>query len=281
MSLRPAYSPFLWIGHRSDPVVAVKVNSGTSNAEGSWTEVLTASDVAKDVWELVLHLNGVNVSGAITDYLLDIGVDPSGGASYSAILSNYVLSANYTATNTTGAGKLYRRLDVPCAIPAGSSVAVRVQGSNGTTRAIQVLPVMLGRPARPHLLRHAQFSETVGTVTGTTGVSFTPGNASWGAWTLLGTSSRRCWRWQVSYGITNATMAIDATAVQLAHGDGSSYHLIAEVHGAQRTSEQTVMYHGAKGGFRDVPAGANLYVRGYNSGAPVSGYHALAHGFGG
>jgi hypothetical protein len=49
-----------------------------------------------------------------------------------------------------------------------------------------------GDPSNPECVPVGQYSETIGTISGSAGVVFTPGNAADGAWTSLGTTPAIC-----------------------------------------------------------------------------------------
>ena len=135
------------------------VTPGASNAEGSWTQVATSANIAYDVCLIYIAIGGGNTSTGQKDHLLDIGVDPAGGTSYTAVISNIV--CGQTQAVTTG----WDEFVFPLRIKAGSSVAVRVQGNNATAGTVRVVADFYGRPTEPSVVPVGQWSETIGTIT--------------------------------------------------------------------------------------------------------------------
>lgn len=250
------------------------VTPGATNAEGSWTQVASSANIAYDVYGICVQISGGNTSAQQKDHLLDIGIDPAGGTSYAAIISNII--CGQSDASQRGAANYF----FPFFIPAGSAVAVRVQGNNGTAGTVIVWCHFWGRPTRPELITVGQVSETIGTITNSGGVAFTPGNAADGTWTSLGTTTRALWWWQICAQISNGTVASERTYVDLSYGDGTTFHIIHQGHqlGFTGTTEVCSRSSVAQmvGGYREVPAGATLYVRGRCNTAPTSGYNAVA-----
>lgn len=253
---------------------------GASNAEGSWTAIASSANIAQDVYGLYVQVAAGATSGQIKSHLLDIGVDPAGGTSYSAIISNLVCGCS-PALTAAGAREFF----FPIFIKAGSSVAVRIQGSNATAGTVRVIARFYGYRSAPEGMRVGQYSETIGTITNSSGVSFTPGNAADGGWTLLGATTLPLWWWQLGYQIDNGTITAEYTYLELAYGDASNKQTIFKVMHGGTTAEvcglamQTSML--AIAAYAPVPAGTNIYVRGRCNNAPDTGYNAVAIGVGG
>lgn len=255
------------------------VTPGASNAEGSWTQIASSANIAQDIYLVAIKIAAGSTSGQAKAHLLDIGIDPAGGTSYTAIVSNIACGSSSTYLG----GGCYEFV-FPLFIKAGSSVAVRIQGVNATAGTVRISASFYGRPTRPELIRVGRYSETIGTITGSEGVSFTPGNGAEGSWVSLGTTSRPLWWWQLGVQISQATQSALVTNVDLAYGDSSNKHPIIEdltVHTS--TAEGSSIHHHDQliEGFMEVPAGGELFVRGRCSGAPNSGWSAVAIGIGG
>lgn len=251
---------------------------GVSNAEGSWTEVLSAAQVTAELWELHLFVIGIGVSAVAKNALLDIGIDPAGGTSYTAIVNNLIVSH---ASGSIFGGIHYT---IPIRIPAGSSVAARIQTSHTVAGTSSVYLHGKGKPSAPESARVASFAEVVGTVTNSNGVSVTPGvSGSQGAWTSLGTTSRDLWGWQLGIGFNTNNTGTRFYTADLAFGDASNKHMIINfsMWTAPDTAETTAHSRDPVA-FRLVPAGSTLYVRMQTpSGTNNAGAYALAYGFGG
>lgn len=250
------------------------VTPGASNAEGTFTSIATGANIANNVYWMRLWLTGGATAASAKEHLLDIGYDPAGGTSYSAVISNLVCGA---AAATAAGGRWW---EFPLFIPAGSQVAVRIQGSAATAGTVRVAAWFYGRPTHPEMERAGVYSETIGTITNSSGVTFTPGNAADGSWASLGTTTKELWYWQLGASVNNGTMSAHGTNVDLAFGDGTNQEMIIEDYNMQMTTGEAITSNLIRGE-KVVPAGSTIYVRGNNSAAPVSGYNAVAVGIGG
>jgi hypothetical protein len=258
----PGLSSFRWTydnwGANPTATHGTAVTPGASNVEGSWTQVASAANIANHVYWVELRITDGNTTGQAKNHLLDLGIDSAGGTSYTACVSNI--------------------------IAAGSSVAVRIQGSHATAGTVRVSAKFYGQPSHLEAMPTSSVSETVGAITNSNGVSFTPGNAADGTWASLGTTVLPLWWWQLGVQIDNTTITALLTYVDLAFGDATNKHIINRVM-LNLTTVETIG-HAFPGNLNlfncycPVPAGATMYVRGRCSGAPVTGYNAVAVGFG-
>ena len=260
-------------------LTGTSVTPGASNAEGAWTQIFSAAAVSQDVDFLMMLIYAGTTSGQAKNHLLDIGVDPAGGTSYTPIISNIVCGASVSSIG--GA----RKHAFPIRIKAGSSIAVRIQGNNATAGTVSVLARIFGRPTEPIFQKVGSYSETVGTITNSEGVAFTPGTAADGSWVLLGTTTRSLWWWNLCVQISNATMSGNEVYVEIAHGDGSNKHIIMKETVLSSTVEAINLAFSANLKFMEaycpLPVGTNIYVRGRARLAPTGGYNAVAVGIGG
>lgn len=257
------------------------VTPGISNAEGSWVQIASSANIDQDVYGFFLWIfnNAVATPTTGKNFLLDVGVDPAGGTSYTAVISNIVCGS---AGPITAAGG--HRFLFPLRIKAGSSVAVRIQGSHGTATDSRVAARFYGYPSRPEMFPVGGISETIGSITNSNGVSFTPGNAADGSWTLLGATTNPLWWWQIAYQIDNGTITAEYTYIEIAFGDASNKHIILRNMHQGTTSEQIgSLLDGNLNifeAFCPVPAGTNIYIRGRCLNAPDTGYNGVAIGIG-
>lgn len=256
------------------------ITPGASNAEGSWVQVASSANMAEDAYWIVAGITGGSTSGSAKNHLLDIGIDEAGGSSYTAIISNIVCGQTGFYAQS---GDFFI---FPIKIDAGSSVAFRVQGSNATAGTVRGQFTAYGKPSRPELVPVGAYSETIGTITNSNGVSFTPGNsAAEGTWVSLGTTSKDLWWWQLGVQCDNGTITALNYHVDLAFGDSTNKHMIIEdcpIH-FPGTNEQKTGGHLIRMPefYCPVPSGAELWVRGSCSGTAVSGWNAVAIGIGG
>lgn len=283
MIAAPAFSRFNfqfdnW-GANPSSTPGTSVSAGLSDAEGAWTQIASGADITQDVYALLLRVSNGAAGGALRNHLLDIGVDPAGGASYTPLVMDIVCGQSAWMGSS---GLIFL---LPLFIPAGSSVAVRVQGGHSAANTVHVGARFYGAPSRPELTRAAQYAETIGTITGSQGVTFTPGNAADGAWVLLGTTTRDLWWWQIAYSISNSNITAEYTYIEIAHGDATNKHVIMRLLHAGSTGETCGMpltdNLSTFAAYCPVPAGTNIYIRGRCSAAPDTGYNAVAIGLGG
>ena len=254
---------------------------GSANTESATPLVLaTGAQLTEDTCGIELSISDSSGTGD-RQMLFDIGVDPAGGTSYTYVISN-VVCGNTPVITTTGSGG--HKFFFPIFIPAGSQVAIRTQCSQASITA-KVQAMFFGRPGRPEAMPCGQFSETIGTITNSNGVSFTPGNAADGTWVDLGATAKDMWWWQLAYSVSNATITAEYTYIELAVGDATNKHIIhramhggttAEVAGMVLTTNRSPW-----ASYWPTPAGAHLYVRGRCLNAPDTGYNAVAIGIGG
>lgn len=261
--------------------IGTAVTPGASNALGSWTQIASAANIAQDVHGFYVQFHGGATSAQIKNHLVDIGVDPAGGTSYTAIISDFNISES---PSLTAAGA--REHFFPFFIKSGSSVAARVRGSNGTAGTVRVAARFYGQRSVPEVFPRGAYADTFGAVTASSrGTTITPGNAADGSWLDLGATTRHLWWWQLGYGIDNATITSEFTYFELALGDASNKRTVFKVMGSGTTGEtvglaaQTqLLWHAA---YNPAPAGVNVYVRARCQNAPDTGYHVNVLGIGG
>jgi len=252
---------------------------GASNAEGAWTQVATAANIAKDVYGVWLWVNAGNTTATAKMHLLDVGVDSAGGTAYLPLVSNLQCGQSAAALN----GGIFFYL--PLFIKAGSAVAVRVQGLQATAGSVRVAATFYGSPSHIELVRAGRYSETIGTIASSCGTSITPGStAAEGAWVSLGTTTRAMWYWLLSIQCNNGTTTALAYTFDLAYGDATNKHIITQdlqVLLAGTAEQTTIIAPPPFDLYCHVPAGATIYARGSCSGTTATGWTALATGIGG
>lgn len=266
-------------GANPSATIGTSVVPGASSAEGSWTQVAAAASITTNIYGIYMQAFGGATSASAKNHMLDIGIDPAGGTSYTAIISDIIVG---DSPSLTQAGN--REFYFPFYIPSGSSIAVRIQGSAATAGTVMVAMKFYGKPSIPGL-PVGRFSETIGTGASTLGTSFTPGSAADGSWASLGTTSKNLWWWQLGYQINNGTITAEYTYLELAYGDATNKVTIFKMmHGgttgetAGLAAQTQLLWHAA---YCPVPAGTNIYIRGRANNPPDSGYNASAVGIGG
>lgn len=285
MLARPKAAATFWSydnwGANPSATIGTSVTPGSSNALGSWTQLASGANISDEVVGFYLQVHSGATSAASKPQLLDIGIDPAGGTTYTAIISNFQIG---DSPALTVAGK--REHYFPMRIPAGASVAARIRGANATAGTVRIAARFYGRPSQGLALPVGSFSETFGATTATSlGTSFTPGNAADGTWVDLGATARNLWWWQLGYTIDNATVTAEYTYVEVAFGDASNKTTIFKIMHGGTTGEtcglaaQTQLLWPVA--YCPVAAGSHIYVRGRCNNAPDTGYSATVLGIGG
>jgi hypothetical protein len=254
--------------------------NASANVEGAWTQIASSANIAQNCYWIEMVIHSSNSSANAANCLYDIGVDPAGGTSYTAIINN-IIGGQSPGVTLAGGPKQY---SFPFFIKAGSSVAVRVQSSLAAHGNTRVAARFYGQPTNPLACPVGAFSQTFGTITNSSGPTVTPGNAADGTYVDLGSVTKALWWFQIGHQINNATVTAEYTYVETAWGDGSNKHVMHKyIHGGTTAEVSNFLSnpnHSAAS-FMPVPAGANLYCRMRCNNAPDTGYNVTMIGIGG
>lgn len=253
---------------------------GASGAEGSATVIATAAQLTQDVHGLYLWITGGATSATSKCMLLDIGVDPAGGTSYIWRVNDLLVGDSGTAAQ--GGIDMY----LPLKIPAGSQVAVRVQGLAATAGTVRVMAIFYGKGTHPEVHQSFIKSETIGTVSGSSGVAVTLGvSAAEGSWTLIGATTFRWLYILPTFQQDDSTTNAQQIFFDVAYGDASNKTIVAENINAAVVGTAEAIYVALASSQRDfwcdIPAGVNIYIRGSTNLATAdSNNDFLVTGFG-
>jgi hypothetical protein len=255
----------------------VAASQGTSvtpavGSKGSWAQAI--SSLTSDVYGLMIVIHSNNTSGASRNSAVDIGI---GGAGSETVLIPNLLGGNATGYTSTGGGLWYY---FPVFIAAGTRVAVRAQST--VTTAFNVFIQTVQRPLNPAMVKSATYAEALG-ISLPTGTALTSGTSAEGSWTLMGTTSKPCWHWQLGAEIpsSNITHSSVTYTFDLAVGNGTSFNVILQNQLFVTTSaEVAFMPPYTIGAEFPVDAGASIYIRGQCSGTPQT-VNVAAYGAGG
>jgi hypothetical protein len=264
-------------GANPSTTYGISVTPGASNGEGGWT-ASGLGTLAEELCGIWVAVHTGSTTGTDKSHLLDIGVDPAAGSAYSAIISNVV--CGLSSPVGTGFGQQFW---FPIRIPKGATLGVRVQGVQATAGSVRVMIKGYGLPRRPELVWAGQTSQTIGTITNSQGVTFTPGNAADGTWVSLGTTDRELRHIQVAAQISNGTITAQYTYVEIALANtGTPTILARQVLNVSGTAETINAPFGTNliEGYWHIPSGSTIYVRGRCNAAPTAGYNAVAIGIG-
>jgi hypothetical protein len=242
-------------------------------SKGSWAQVFAA--LTNDTHGLLICINSNTATANSRNSVVDIGIGP---ASSEVVLIPDLIAGNASNYGTPGSGLWYY---FPVAIPAGTRVAVRAQST--VTTAFRVFMQAMQRPLNPSMVKTAAYVDAFG-MSVPSGTAVTAGANAEGAWTLLGTTSRRCWHWEVGVQVSSAdTEHNNATYhIDLAEGNGTNFDiLLRSVPFGITTAENAVLPPWTVGCEVPVPAGRDIYVRAQSSNNNLDPLFITAYGAGG
>lgn len=243
--------------------------------------VQIGTTLTRDSYGMLINANDVFVGSQFRQAAVQIGVDYNGGTTFNSILVSPLVVSQ--ANNYAGGGGLWTYF--PLFIPSGSSVGAASRASNANQFGLNIR-YMTATPS-PWAVKKASFVETLGVTLGAgtvTGVSVTPGLANDGAWTLIGTTTRRCWWWQISCMHSDITMTSNNYAVDLAYGNGTNFDtIILDAYVRTTPSETFENQPITINAEHVVPAGSDIYVRVQNAGTNENAgtFQVVVYGCGG
>lgn len=216
------------------------------------------ADTTLDSYGIMVVLSAGNTANTARNYIVDVGVDPAGGTSFTEVITDLLAGAASTLNTVLGNGIQYY---FPLFIPAGAAIGFRARGTNTST--IYVNYVLYQRPMNPSMRRTGSFVETIG-ANGITGTAVTPGTTSEGTWTSIGTTTKSCWWWQVGPQVnaSDTSWTSSMVYVDLAVGDGSNKDIILQnVPYSTNSSEAAGLGLYTITAEYNVPSGSTMYVR--------------------
>lgn len=263
--------------------IGTVVTVGINNNEGSWTQVAAAANITQNIYDWRFWTHTGSAAATNRNMLLDIGIDTAGGTNYTAIVTNLAMGG------TNGSSNSGRRFRFPRYIPAGSSIAARIQCADSVLgNSPRIIFDAIGGANPAAGVPYGTFTETVGTITNSAGVSFTPGDGAWGSYVELGTTASDLWHFQL--GVQNSETVVTGGNYyfQLAWspaGNDSNKQIIngtAYVFMTASEAWQDSTDTNSEAPYYPVVAGSKLWVRGAAStAATTAGFNAVAIGTGG
>ena len=246
--------------------------NATVNTPGNWTSCITS--LAHDVYAVKIEFTDNNTNATARSAVSDIGIDPSGGTSYTPIINNLIHSqAGGSAIGGVG-------YNFPLFIPAGARIGARTTQltASGTCR---VMINVYGKPSRPDLIAYGTKIITVGTkLSGSTGQSITCGNSNAeSAYISLGVPSITCWWWQLGYGVAASSTTAINYYLDLARGDATTKVDIIKNKRFVTGTTETINAWSDFQGWGTAGPESTIYVRGSASGTAQAA-HTLAYGLG-
>ena len=253
--------------------------NATANTMSAWTQIFTAAQVVNDVYGVQINFNNGASNNQIRNFLVNFGVDNTGGTAYD-IKIPYLLASNASPYTSNGSGIWYY---FPLFIRAGSSIAMQMQGSTGATTT-NAYVTLFGQPRRPDAIRTGSkvisFGESIAASRGT---AITMGTTAEGAWTQLGTAiTQRLWWWQLGYASNDSSMSAASIHLDLSAGNAANKKLLVEdAVVTTNTSEQISNLPVAVGSGGQVAIGDIIYGRAQSSGSADTTPNMMAWGLGG
>lgn len=232
--------------------------NASANIKGSFTQVLGA--IANEALGIMISVNSVAVAAASGDCLIDIGIDPAGGTSYTVLIPNLLCSC--AGTYAIGHGINYY---FPLRIPAGATVAARGQRATAAG-TFSIIVRLFGKPERPEVVNYGVAVDAFGVNTATSGgTAITSGTTAEGTYTQIGSATTVPYKWlQQGMGINDTTMTGSLVyALDLAFGDASNkVPAIQDQWFVEFDVNENLCSIGAmEGGSYHVPTGAIFYQR--------------------
>jgi hypothetical protein len=256
-------------GTRPAATQGTSVTPGTAGF-GAYTQV--GLDLTDDSYGILIGINSNSANNASRRAVVNIGVDLAGGTTFTTVIPNLV-GGGAPSYITEGTAQYYF---FPIFIPAGASVGAQAYASVAT--AFRVFTQFYHKPLNPSARRTATYAESIGEST-FEGTNFTPSvTAANGTWTLMGTTVRDLWWWQVGVQGTASDTSYAANTtilVDVGVGDGTvagTEIILKDIPIRQGNAAESFNNTLLLGGCEyQVPAGSSIYIRGQNSGANETG----------
>jgi hypothetical protein len=269
-------------GIRPATSVGPQVTPGASNTYGSYTSVLAGSSLTHDCYLLEVNIANVGAVSGARGCLVTIGIDTSGGTTYTALISDLLISGAPGNWYQNGVPMGGHNFVFPIFIPANSRIGAKAQSTDAAPTNIQVNLVAHCNPTHPHLVRCGTFVRTFGVNTvATNGVTVTPGGASEGSWTEIGTAADDLFWLEIGIGKKGATLNNFLLHVDTAVGTAISKRVAVLDRYCLEDVSERVFKMGAWGKGVDLVVGEKIYARLQGSTGTPDDMEVTAYGVGG
>lgn len=234
-------------------VTPVTVDTGSANTKTAWVQQIAS--LAYSTSGFLLY-----VQNSPSEYqLIDIGI--GGAGSEVVVLPNFRVSQALSGTHSNFT------CFIPLALPAGTRVAIRSQGSAGSKFCrIKLQPM---GDAWAGLIAPVRWEDWGANTTNSQGTSYTTGNGSKGSWVQLIAATAFTSKWMYVHIVGNTAPVDISTDIGIG-GAGSEVVIIPDLH---YTVENLAVTYGPFP--YSVPAGSRIAVRGQGNGGTCT---AHAHG---
>lgn len=262
-------------GTRPVSTKGTAVTPGATNTYGSYASmgVINPSD---DAYWINIAAHTVNVPAENRMAMITVGIDLAGGSSFTDFISDLLIGSP-VGLQSSGLSSY----GFPLRIPAGASLGIKGASLSATVTAFRVYVDLLCRPSRPELVRCGSFVQTFGVTPPTVGgVAVTPGAASEGAWSEIGTLDKPLWFFEFGYSIDDTTMVVASIEVDIGIGDASNKRIVIP-NGQVITSANEALSKLAAGRYGFAAPGDKVFARSQSSGAADTNNSAAVYGVGG
>lgn len=229
------------------------------NVYGDYTEIVAAVDwgLASDAYGFEIVFVDENATTTERNAFVTIGVDPEGGVDYTPIVEHVAATQ---AGSLSGLGGLPYYF--PVHVPAGSSIAVKIQTGDADLASLGIYIRLFCDPTHPYLLRTGTFVRTYGANLGTTlGTPVAAGAADDGAWTQIDQIDDDVWFFNVGWMRNDPAVNPNMILVDVGIGDDSAPDRVA-VHNARIVSFATeALSTPLNGEHCPAEVGEYIYVR--------------------
>jgi hypothetical protein len=266
-------------GTRPVAAAGVSVTPG-NNAYGGYVSLIAGASVTDDAYGILINVNSIGANTFARDTLVTIGLDSSGGSSFTDWITDLIVScAAPYAGSTFSIGVEYY---FPLLVKAGASIGIKGTQNNAAPAAFNSFVRLFCQPSRPDLLKVGSGVRTYGsTPASSSGTALTQGTTSDGAYVDVGTiaAGDNPWFWQVGLGVNNAAIGASAISyVDMAIGQaGAKRNVIRNQRVGFNSNEQLIMSTPIDG-YGVGAAGEHVYVRAQHSAAAVTGVSGVAYG---
>lgn len=250
-----------YIGSQTNFLVTGNTTGGVSSS-GTGTVAITTTYVpvtngaiTEDAYGITININASFSTGSATPAgTITIGIDYSGGTSYTSFIADLV-STN--ASNYNGVGGIWYYF--PLFIPAGASLGVIKNSGSANPKVIVWLS---SKPL--HTTRLASRVASLVTFTaGLSGTSVTAGTTNEGTWVQLSATTSNLWWWQSAIQVNSATYNGTNLHLDLAVGNATTKDIIFSdrifvINSNDESVTSHLHIHQCE---RYVPSGSTLYAR--------------------
>lgn len=240
--------------------------AGANNVDGAAVTCLSA--LAHDVHKIRVRVTAVGSSGVESNAAGDLLIDPAGGTSWSALITDLVCGYTSAVSPIN-----YSYYEFPLWIPAGASVGWRAKQTHTVDLSGRVLVEAYGEPSNPAMWWCGSGVETAG-ISDSKGTAITADSGSFGSWTSVGSPTTRLWK-SVQMGIngSDASMLGLNYHFELGHsstklpGSGTYWITTATSENGQRALPGPAACN--------IPVGTQMQARGMGSTTTEDLYVAL------